>query len=119
MAFLISDFIAGGYERSLRLASRRHDLIPVQISDPREETLPDLGLILAEDLESGELIEVDTSDQSMRELYAARVAKDRANREQFFGRLGVDSVYVRTDQDYVRPLGDLFRRRQKRMKGYG
>jgi uncharacterized protein (DUF58 family) len=119
VAFLVSDMVAPDYERSLRIAAARHDLIPVQVVDPREEELPDVGLALLEDLESGELIEIDTSDPVIRKAYATRVAKDRANREQFFGRLGVDSVYVRTDQDYVRPLGDLFRRRQKRMKGYG
>ncbi len=119
VAFLVSDMVAPDYERSLRIAAARHDLIPVQVVDPREEELPDVGLALMEDLESGELIEIDTSDPVIRKAYATRVAKDRANREQFFGRLGVDSVYVRTDQDYVRPLGDLFRRREKRMKGYG
>ena len=119
VAFLVSDMIAPDYERSLRIAAARHDLIPVQVIDPREEELADVGLALLEDLETGELIEIDTSDPVIRKAYATRVAKDRANREQFFGRLGVDSVYVRTDQDYVRPLGDLFRRRQKRMKGYG
>ena len=119
VAFLVSDMIAPDYERSLRIAAARHDLIPIQVTDPREEELPDVGLALMEDLESGQLIEIDTSDPVIRKAYATRIAKDRASREQFFGRLGVDSVYVRTDQDYVRPLGDLFRRRQKRMKGYG
>jgi uncharacterized protein (DUF58 family) len=119
VAFLVSDMVAPDYERSLRIAAAKHDLIPVQVSDPREEELPDVGLALLEDLESGELIEIDTSDPVIRKAYSTRVAKDRASREQFFGRLGVDYVYVRTDQDYVRPLGDLFRRREKRMKGYG
>ncbi|MFO0680840.1 MAG: DUF58 domain-containing protein [Sandaracinus sp.] len=119
VAFLVSDMIAPEFERSLRIAAAKHDLIPVQVVDPREEELPDVGLALLEDLETGALIEVDTSDPVIRKAYATRVAKERASREQFFGRMGVDSVYVRTDQDYVRPLGDLFRRREKRMKGYG
>jgi uncharacterized protein (DUF58 family) len=114
VAFLISDFIAGGYERSLRLASRRHDLIPIQISDPREETLPDLGLVLAEDLETGELVEVDTSDREVRELYAARVARQRGEREQLFRRLDLDHLTIHTHQPYVRPIAELFRLRQKR-----
>jgi uncharacterized protein (DUF58 family) len=108
VAFLVSDLVAEDYERSLRIAAARHDLIPVQVVDPREEELPDIGLALVEDLETGELVEIDTSD-----------AKERASREQFFGRLGVDHVVVHTDRDYVKPLGDLFRRRQRRMKGYG
>jgi uncharacterized protein (DUF58 family) len=119
VAFLVSDLVAEDYERSLRIAAARHDLIPVQVVDPREEELPDIGLALVEDLETGELVEIDTSDERVRKAFAKRVAKERASREQFFGRLGVDHVVVHTDRDYVKPLGDLFRRRQRRMKGYG
>jgi uncharacterized protein (DUF58 family) len=119
VAFLVSDLVAPDFERSLRIAAARHDLIPVQVVDPREEELPDVGLALLEDLESGDVIEIDTSDPVVRKAYATRIAKERAHREQFFGRLGVDHVLVRTNTDYVRPLTDLFRRRQKRMKGYG
>lgn len=116
VAFLISDFIADGYERSLRLASARHDLIPIQISDPREEELPDLGLILVEDLETGELIEVDTTRKSARIAYATRVARQRARREQLFRRLSMDHLVIRTDRPYVKPIVDLFRLRQKRAR---
>ncbi len=119
VAFLVSDLIANDWERSLRIASARHDLIPVQVIDPREEELPDVGFALIEDLESGELIEVDTSDIGVRNAYASRLAKERAQREQLFGRLGIDHVTVRTDRDYARALSELFRRRSKRMKGYG
>ncbi|MDQ3037029.1 MAG: DUF58 domain-containing protein [Myxococcota bacterium] len=119
VAFLVSDLIARDWERSLRIASARHDLIPVQVVDPREEELPDIGFALVEDLESGELLEIDTSDARVRRAYASRVAKERAQREQLFGRLGVDHVLVRTDRDYARALSELFRRRGKRMKGYG
>ncbi|AKF07198.1 DUF58 domain-containing protein [Sandaracinus amylolyticus] len=119
VAFLVSDLIAKDWERSLRIASARHDLIPVQVVDPREEELPDVGWALVEDLESGELLEVDTSDPAVRRAYASRVAKERAIREQLFGRLGVDHVTVRTDRPYVPALAELFRRREKRMKGYG
>lgn len=119
VSFLISDLIADSYERSLRIAAARHDLIPIQVVDPREEELADVGLAWMEDLETGELLEVDTSDPRVRKAYAKRVAKERAHRDQLFGRLGMDSVTVFTDRDYVRPIGDLFRRREKRMKGYG
>jgi uncharacterized protein (DUF58 family) len=119
VAFLVSDLVDAGWERSLRIAAARHDVIPIQVVDPREEELPDVGLALLEDLETGETLEVDTSDPRVRKAYATRVAKERAQREQLFGRMGVDNVLVRTDRDYVRPIGDLFRRREKRMKGYG
>lgn len=115
VAFCISDFIDEGYERALRIASKRHDLIPVQVIDPREEELPDVGVALVEDLETGELVEVDTSDARVREAFARSVHTQRARREQLFRRLRVDHVTVKTDGDYARPIADLFRRRQKRM----
>tara|TARA_B100001750_G_C15490574_1_gene591033 strand:+ start:1146 stop:2030 length:885 start_codon:yes stop_codon:yes gene_type:complete len=115
VAFCISDFLDDGYEKALRVASKRHDLIPVQVVDPREEELPDVGIALVEDLETGELVEVDTSDKRVREAFARRVHTQRARREQLFRRLRVDHVTVKTDGDYVRPIADLFKRRQKRM----
>ena len=119
VAFLVSDLIAEGWERSLRVAAARHDVIPVHVVDPREEELVDVGLALVEDLESGALFEIDTSDPRVRRAYASKIAKERAAREQLFGRLGVAHVRVRTDRPYVSALAELFRRRQKRMKGYG
>jgi uncharacterized protein (DUF58 family) len=119
VAFLVSDFIAEDFERELRVAAHRHDLIPIQIIDPREEELPDVGLALFEDLESGEVLEVDTSDPRVRAAYRRRVAKQRQRREELFRRLSVDHVTVQTHRDYARPLSELFRRRERRMKGYG
>jgi len=119
VSFLVSDFMSSGYEHALRLASKRHDLIPIQIVDPREEQLPNVGLALFEDLESGELIEVDTSDARVREAYQLSAARDRARREQAFKRLKLDSVTIRTDRSYVEPIASLFRLRQKRMRGFG
>jgi uncharacterized protein (DUF58 family) len=114
VVFLISDFIADGYERALRITSARHDLIPIQVVDVREEELPDLGVVLMEDLETGALFEVDTSSKRARDAYATRIAKQRAGREQLFKRLSLDHLTIYTDRSYVRPIADLFRLRQKR-----
>ncbi|HET8933961.1 MAG TPA: DUF58 domain-containing protein [Polyangiales bacterium] len=114
VAFLISDFIASGYERALRITSARHDLIPLQILDPREEQLPDVGVIAAEDLETGELYDVDTSSRAVREAYATRIARLRSEREQLFRRLDLDHLTIQTDRPYVRPIAELFRMRQRR-----
>jgi uncharacterized protein (DUF58 family) len=119
VAFLLSDFVASGYQHALRIAARRHDLIPVQIVDPREEELPDLGLVLVEDLESGELGEVDTGNKSARDSYAALAAKQKAAREQLFRRLSLDYLTIYTHRPYVRPIVDLFRLRQKRRQRQG
>jgi len=119
IAFLVSDFIAEGYEHSLRIASTKHDLIPVQIVDPREDELPDLGMVLAEDFESGEWVEVDTADPAVRDAYARRIARERATREQLFRRLRLDHITIHTDLPYVKPIVDLFRLRQKRRERQG
>ena len=118
VAFLISDFIAEGYEKPLKVVAAKHDLIPIQVVDPRENDLPDVGLALVEDLETGEIVEVDTSNSDVRAEYAREAQKQRASREQLFKRLQLDHVTVSTDRDYVRPLAELFRLRQRRLSGY-
>ena len=118
VAFLISDFIADQYEKPLKVVSAKHDLIPIQIVDPREEELPDVGLALFEDLETGELVEVDTSDLDVRAEYARETLRQRAAREHLFRRLQLDHVTVSTDRHFVRPLTELFRLRQRRLTGY-
>jgi uncharacterized protein (DUF58 family) len=118
VAFLISDFIAGEYEKPLKIVAAKHDLIPIQVLDPREDDLPDVGLALVEDLETGEIVEVDTSNLDVRAEYAREAQKQRASREHLFKRLQLDHVTVSTDRDYVRPLTELFRLRQRRLTGY-
>jgi len=118
VAFLISDFIADEYEKPLKVVSAKHDLIPIQIADPREDELPDVGLALVEDLETGELVEVDTSDLDVRANYAREAQRQRAAREHLFRRLQLDHVTVSTDRDFVKPLTELFRLRQRRLTGY-
>ena len=118
VAFVISDFITDGYEKSLRVSATRHDLIPIQVVDPREKEIPDVGLALVEDLESGELIEVDTSDPRVRQAFSHSFNETQAKREQLFRRLKIDHVTIGTDRDYVKPIAELFRMRQRRLTGY-
>lgn len=122
VVFLLSDFIqapqlaAASYEKPLRLAAARHDLIPIEVADRREEELPDLGLVLCEDLETGELFEVDTSSREAQTVYGLRIAKERATRDQMFSRLSLDHLRILTDRSYVKPIVDLFKLRQKRAR---
>ncbi len=118
VAFVISDFIADQYEKALKVVSAKHDVIPIQISDPREDELTDVGLALVEDLETGELVEVDTSNPKVRAEYAREAQRQRAAREHLFRRLQLDHVTVSTERDFVRPLTELFRLRQRRLTGY-
>ncbi len=117
-AFVISDFITRDYEPRLRVMARKHDVIPIQVSDPMENELPNVGLALMRDLETGALLEVDTSDKRVRNEYALAVSREAAQRDLMFRRLRLDSVPIETNKDYVRPLVELFRRRQKRQGGF-
>ena len=114
IVFLVSDFLTTGYERSLAVANRRYDLIAIRISDPRESEIPRLGLVEFEDPETGERLAVDTSDRRFAERFREELARDAAERERLFARLGVDSIPVSTDRPYVEPLETFFRRRAKR-----
>lgn len=115
VAFLVSDFIAEGWERSLRLAARRHDLVPVVIEDPMEEQIPKLGLVTFEDLETGELFEFDSSGPEAKE-YREHIAELAIARDKYLRRLRLDVVNVRTDRPYVDALVEFFRTRAKRMQ---
>lgn len=116
VAFVISDFFTSGYERALSLASAKHDVIPVVLTDRRETELPDVGLATFEDLESGEMVTVDTSDKRVRAHYHAEMAKLHKARRQLFLKLGVDSVEIETGGSFVTPLRDLFARRSRRVR---
>lgn len=118
VAFVLSDFQSPSFEKPLRLAAARHDVVPIRIVDPREEELPDVGLALFEDLETGEVVEIDTSSAATRAAYAASFARRRAADEQMFRKLRIDHVSVRTDREYVRPLSDFFRMRERRAAGF-
>jgi uncharacterized protein (DUF58 family) len=115
VAFVISDFLASGWEQPLRISHRRHDVIPVVITDPMEERIPKLGIMVFEDVESGDVIEFDSSGREARyyEQYAAHL---RGLREQALRRLKIDFVDVRTDHPYVDSLVKFFHVRARRMK---
>jgi uncharacterized protein (DUF58 family) len=116
VAFVLSDFYTTGFERTLSLASARHDVIPVLLVDPRDEELPDVGLATFEDLETAECVVIDTSSARVRAHYARQMQSLRAQQVKLFRKLGLDHCVVRTDQPYVRPMRDLFARRARRMR---
>jgi len=114
VTFLVSDFMADDYEVPLRIANRRHDIIAVTITDPREEELPDVGLIAVRDAESGRETLVDTSDKAVRVAYAKEAIARARNRDQAFQRTRVDAIRVRTDRSYVDEIYRFFRMRERR-----
>lgn len=115
VAFVVSDFLASGYERALSLASAKHDVIPIVLVDRRDFELPDVGLATFEDLESGEMVLVDTSDKFVRAHFEREMKKIRDARRQVMSKLGIDSVEVDTGGSFVRPIRDLFARRARRV----
>ena len=118
VAFLISDFIDDGWERSLRLAKTKHDLIPVCITDPREEAIENLGVVYVEDPESGEVHAVDTAARRVRERYETEMKRLRAEREHLFRRHRIDFINLSTADTDLSPLVSFFRLRARRaMRG--
>lgn len=114
VVFLVSDFIAGGYEKPLQVTSRKHDVIPITITDPRETDLPEIGLLELEDAESGETIMLDTFDAYVRQAYRDLALQQQTARERFFRSMKMDFIDVRTDEPYVKALINFFRKRASR-----
>jgi uncharacterized protein (DUF58 family) len=115
VVFLISDFQAPDFSKELSITSRRHDLIAMQIVDPREEELPDVGWLTLEDAETGEQMELNTSDPRVRVALEARVRALGQSRLKDFRRKRIDTVTLRTHEDYVVPLRTFFRNRERRL----
>ncbi|MBR5624538.1 DUF58 domain-containing protein [bacterium] len=113
VVFLISDFLCENFELPIKLASRRHDLIPVSVSDPRENSLPPVGLITLEDAETGESITVDTYDSKVRSTLEKLSSLRSQEREHNFTQSGVDSMRVSTASNYCDELVRFFKRREK------
>jgi uncharacterized protein (DUF58 family) len=122
VVFLISDFQTTGVgadassplRRALSQSARRHDLVAVNIRDPREQSLPDLGVVILQDAESGEVMQIDTSRRRTRELFATMAQKSRDVLLRMFNAEAIDSLMLTTDQPYLGSLISFFRRREAR-----
>src|SRR6266850_1095829 len=115
VVFVVSDFLVQGYEQPLRVAARKHDVIAITVTDPREESLPPVGLLDLEDAETGERILVDASDRRTRARYQAWAVQRRAAREALFRGNAIDCLELFTDRPYDAPLLRFFHRRARRM----
>lgn len=115
VVFLISDFMDTDYERELRVASKKHDIICCTVSDPREAELPDVGLIQVEDPETGELIVVDTGSPAFRRQFGERAQREGEALRALLRRLKTDTIEVSTDRPFIDDVRKLFRQRQVRI----
>ncbi len=127
--FVLSDFVPNAreagrtsadtplpYEKTLRLVSKRHDVVAINLTDVAEEVLPNAGLLVMSDPETGEEIAVNTGNRGVQVGFSARVSQEEQARRRLFRRLAVDEVEVRTHESYVRPLLAFFRRRERKRR---
>jgi uncharacterized protein (DUF58 family) len=114
IAFLLSDFLDQGFEDAIKIANKKHDLIALNVFDEREMEIPDMGMIRIKNAETGQRMWVDSSSRKIREIFMERSITHERYLADTFLRSGVDVVKIRTDQDYVKPLIGLFKKRTAR-----
>jgi uncharacterized protein (DUF58 family) len=112
IAFLISDFYAPfNYTDALKISNKRHDMVALRIIDKTELELPNMGLVKLKDNESGKVVWVDSSDKEFRKKYAVNRLKFENDLKDIFNRSGVDATAVHTNESYIKPLMNLFKKR--------
>jgi uncharacterized protein (DUF58 family) len=114
IVFMISDFMGEDYEKAMTITAKKHDLVPVVISDPREENMPNIGLIELEDAETGKAVLIDTSDPTLRDAFGLNVSRTQLEREKIFKRIGLDHMDIRLDKPYIDELTTFFKKRAAR-----
>lgn len=110
-AFVISDFLDTNFEDALKIANQKHDVVALKVFDPRETELPNIGFVKFKDAETGQLRWINTSKRSNRDAYSQWWNDNDEKVSTMFRKSGVDSVSVRTDEDYVKALMALFKER--------
>lgn len=112
-AFMISDFIDATerFSNALTIANKKHDMVAIQVYDRRLEELPPVGLMKLKDAETGELKWIDTSSKKVQSMYRAAWVSRQENLSKCFSKSNIDTVSIRTDQDYVKALMNLFAKR--------
>jgi uncharacterized protein (DUF58 family) len=120
IVFVVSDFLGAAgsesFERALRVAAHRHDVVPVTLADPADLELPDAGLLRVVDPETGRLVVVDSGSEKVRARYAAAVQEERTGLRRTFRRLGLDEIGLRTDEPTSTAILSFFRRRERRLR---
>jgi uncharacterized protein (DUF58 family) len=127
VTFVVSDFLVRdtfrqarirnqytGMYKALSLTDRRHDLIVIRLSDPREYNLSNVGILTLEDAETGQLVEINTRNKRVRAEYEARNTRQLEDFKGSLKRLGIDSIYVENGQPYITKIREFFLNREKR-----
>ncbi len=114
--FIVSDFIGENVEHPLKLLSQRHDVVAVTLEDPSERLLPDIGLVRLVDPETGQTLDVDTSDPEVRKQFDTQVSEEASRRRHLLRRLAIDEVPVTTESGIMDPLLRFFRTRERKLR---
>lgn len=114
VVFLLSDFMDDGYWSSLKIANRKHDIIGLQMNDPFELAIPNIGLVKVHDPETEDSTWIDTSSEKERKWFEDRVTQERNTFNRECARIGFDLIDISTDKDYVEPIMTYFKKREKR-----
>jgi len=115
ITFVISDFFDKDFKKILSVSNKRHDIVAVTITDPRETDLPEIGIINLHDAETGKAFAVDTGEARFREQYRREALERTKSRRSLFRSVNVDNIDVRTDESYVRELIKFFKMRERRL----
>lgn len=116
IVFLLSDFQDETFEEQLKMAVKKHDVVPIIIEDPVELQLPKAGLVALEDQETGELIFINSSSKNLQKAYKNIKYSEKTKLERLFKKINVDWVRLTTTEDYLRPLSVFFQKRLKRFR---
>ena len=114
ICFILSDFMSKEFDRPLKIASKKHDLVALRIHDTREDTLPNVGLVPMQDTETEKMIFVDTSSKKVRDNFAKNRLQVTEKLRKLFPASGVDLIDITTGTDYVKPLINFFKTRGSR-----
>jgi uncharacterized protein (DUF58 family) len=114
VVFVVSDFLAAGYEKTLRTLNRRHDVVALPITDPREEEMPNTGLVRIRDAETGATRVVDLGDAAFRAAWGRRAGSPFPETAPLFRSAGIDSIPLRTDAPFEAALVKFFKARERR-----
>lgn len=115
VTFVISDFFAKDFKKPLSIANKKHDVVAITITDPRESKLPDAGIVELVDAETGKDYMIDTSSAKLRERYEKKAYETLRERSRLFSQVGVDNIAISTDRSYVEEFIKFFKMRKRRM----
>jgi uncharacterized protein (DUF58 family) len=117
VVFVISDFLSDDFTKPLTVAAKRHDLVAMPVIDPGEEELPPVGILTLEDAETGEQIDINTSNRAVANAFAAIEERRHMDLARLLRQRRIDSIPLRTDKDYLLPLRAFFEVRERRAAG--